>query len=250
MYTLSFSWCLGMFVLACLAEYVGHRWYLHNPCSQGFFAHAIEHHRDDMREPHHIVFGWRTIFFILVISSPLWVLPLFWGVWISLMWPIVVCWWSLSWAGIHKTCHGLPQTAFMARAFCPWSGAAVRHHLRHHERPTTNFAAVFYWTDCVFGTHGSIKMATKTERVVIRDFRINGQMAFAPATITITPGTTVLWTNESATEHTVTSDTGTFDSNTIAPGAEWSHTFDAHSVGSFPYHCAIHQHMRGVVTVT
>lgn len=49
-------------------------------------------------------------------------------------------------------------------------------------------------------------------------------------------GTTVIWTNNGATIHTVTSDDGTsFDSGTIASGGTYSHTFN--TAGSFAYLC-------------
>jgi LPXTG-motif cell wall-anchored protein len=70
---------------------------------------------------------------------------------------------------------------------------------------------------------------------------------FVPATITIAPGDTVVWTNNGASPHTSTG--GSWDSGTMNPGATFSHTFS--SVGSFPYICEFHEAigMTGTVVV-
>lgn len=72
--------------------------------------------------------------------------------------------------------------------------------------------------------------------------------AFDPASISVTVGATVTWTNEDSTAHTVTFDSGGVDSGQLAAGATYSRTFDA--PGTFAYHCAIHPSMTGTVTVT
>ncbi len=73
--------------------------------------------------------------------------------------------------------------------------------------------------------------------------------AFNSAALTVAKGATVKWTNNDATAHTVTSDTGTeLNSGSIAPGATFSHTFSA--AGSFSYHCNIHPSMTAAITVT
>jgi plastocyanin len=72
--------------------------------------------------------------------------------------------------------------------------------------------------------------------------------AFNPATISVKVGTKVTWTNQDSAGHTVTFDTGSDTSDTLAQGATYDHTFDA--AGSFAYHCKIHPTMKGTVTVT
>jgi plastocyanin len=72
--------------------------------------------------------------------------------------------------------------------------------------------------------------------------------SFQPATITVPVGATVTWTNNDTTGHTVTADGGSFKSNTLAPGAGFSHTFAA--AGTFAYHCSIHASMKAAVTMT
>ena len=71
--------------------------------------------------------------------------------------------------------------------------------------------------------------------------------AFVPATITILNGTTVIWTNNDNVDHTITSDSGFFDSGSIAQGQTFVWTFN--EIGTFNYHCSIHSFMQGEVTV-
>jgi len=71
--------------------------------------------------------------------------------------------------------------------------------------------------------------------------------AFAPGSISVPAGTTVTWTNNDNMVHTVTSNTGDFDSGNVQPGGTFSHTFTA--TGTFNYKCLIHANMTGVVIV-
>jgi plastocyanin len=71
--------------------------------------------------------------------------------------------------------------------------------------------------------------------------------AFSPATLNISIGTTVTWTNEDSVNHTVTSPSAGFDSGTLANGTTFSHTFNA--AGDFEYHCTIHSSMVGHIIV-
>jgi plastocyanin len=73
-------------------------------------------------------------------------------------------------------------------------------------------------------------------------------MAFNPATVTISVGDTVEWTNQMNMDHTVTPDNGEFPSSGhIKAKAKFSHTFT--SSGSVSYHCEIHPFMKGTVVV-
>jgi len=73
--------------------------------------------------------------------------------------------------------------------------------------------------------------------------------AFAPSTITVARGTTVIWTNQQAgIPHTVISDTNAFGSGTLNTGV--SFRFQFNTPGTFRYHCSIHPSMHGTVTVT
>ncbi len=82
-----------------------------------------------------------------------------------------------------------------------------------------------------------------TETVTVR---ING-MRFEPAQVTVKPGTTVTWIQESRMPHTITGRTDELRSSTLNAGQQFSHTFD--SVGSYSYACDFHPSMRGSVIV-
>ncbi|MDO8493637.1 MAG: plastocyanin/azurin family copper-binding protein [bacterium] len=84
-------------------------------------------------------------------------------------------------------------------------------------------------------------VVTSSNAVLIASFK------FAPNTITVKKGTTVLWTNTDSSPHTVTGDGG-LDSGTMAINQTYSFTFD--SVGTFNYRCAFHPGMTGNVVVT
>jgi plastocyanin len=82
--------------------------------------------------------------------------------------------------------------------------------------------------------------STTTGKVSIVDF------SFTPASVTVTPGGTVTWTNNGATAHTVTFPD--FASPQLQPGQTFSHTFA--TAGTFSYHCSIHPTMTGTVIVS
>lgn len=72
-------------------------------------------------------------------------------------------------------------------------------------------------------------------------------LAYDPPTITIPPGTTVTWSNDDVTPHTVTAVDGQFDSGIFDPGASFSWTFP--EPGTFAYQCLLHPNMQGSVVV-
>jgi plastocyanin len=72
-------------------------------------------------------------------------------------------------------------------------------------------------------------------------------LAFDPANLEVTVGTTVTWTNAEAIPHTVTAAGGEFGSEILNEGDTFSHTFNA--AGEFDYICAVHPNMTGTVTV-
>ncbi|MGX9854854.1 cupredoxin domain-containing protein [Limimaricola variabilis] len=71
--------------------------------------------------------------------------------------------------------------------------------------------------------------------------------AFQPATLTVAPGDTVVFTNRDAAPHTVTADSGAFDSGRLATGQTIGMSFNAR--GDYSYYCALHPRMRGSITV-
>lgn len=73
--------------------------------------------------------------------------------------------------------------------------------------------------------------------------------AFTPQTLTITPGSTVIWTNSDSVAHTVVSDSGSeIDSPSLTKGESFSHTFT--TPGTYTYHCSIHPNMKGTIIVS
>jgi len=70
---------------------------------------------------------------------------------------------------------------------------------------------------------------------------------FAPPSITVAPGTTVVWVNRGPSQHTSTSDSGAWDSGALNPGGSFPIRFD--TAGTFTYHCAIHPQMVGRIVV-
>lgn len=78
--------------------------------------------------------------------------------------------------------------------------------------------------------------------VIIQNF------AFSPNNLTVKTGTTVTWTNNDSTTHTITSDNGAFQSSgNLNQGAKYTFTFT--KAGTYPYHCSIHPNMKGTVVV-
>jgi plastocyanin len=77
---------------------------------------------------------------------------------------------------------------------------------------------------------------------------------YDPSPLTVKAGTSVTWTNNDSSIHTVTSglpekgDVGTlFDSSLISPGNTFVHVFDKQ--GTFDYSCTLHPFMHGQINV-
>src|SRR5690242_14287724 len=73
------------------------------------------------------------------------------------------------------------------------------------------------------------------------------KFAYAPQEITIAPGTAVVWINRDETPHTVTGKTGELASPGLDTGDRYEHAFERE--GDYPYTCAVHPFMTGVVHV-
>jgi plastocyanin len=69
--------------------------------------------------------------------------------------------------------------------------------------------------------------------------------SFRPATITVSAGDTVTWTNAGKQPHTATG--SGFDTGILKTGQSGSHTFA--SPGTFTYICSLHPFMKGTVVV-
>src|ERR1700761_8735304 len=71
--------------------------------------------------------------------------------------------------------------------------------------------------------------------------------AFAPATLTITAGTTVTWKNEDDSPHRIGDKDGTLKSAALDTADTFSHSFAA--PGEYPYISPIHPYMVGKIIV-
>jgi plastocyanin len=71
--------------------------------------------------------------------------------------------------------------------------------------------------------------------------------AYGPSQLDVLPGETVLWSNVSQRTHTVTSDTGLFDSGHLPSGDRFSFVFSR--PGIYRYHCTIHSSIVGEIDV-
>ena len=70
---------------------------------------------------------------------------------------------------------------------------------------------------------------------------------FEPRELSISVGDTVVWVNRDAFLHSATTDSAAWSSPVLFQGDRW--VFVATKAGRFPYHCAAHPVMLGVLTV-
>jgi plastocyanin len=71
-------------------------------------------------------------------------------------------------------------------------------------------------------------------------------LAFAPGTLTVARGATVVFDNDDTAPHTVTARSGGVDSGVIDPGRQ----FTLAVTDGFDYFCSIHPSMTAKITVT
>ena len=81
-----------------------------------------------------------------------------------------------------------------------------------------------------------------SKAVTIQDY------TYEPASITVTRGTTVVFTNRDSTPHTATSkESGGFESGSIDTGETGKITLE--KTGTFAYYCVFHPFMKGTIVV-
>jgi plastocyanin len=88
---------------------------------------------------------------------------------------------------------------------------------------------------------GSPASAAETYTVQISDF------AFKPASLTVSPGDTVVFINRDGDAHTVSASDKSFDSAGLDTNEKWTHTFT--KPGTYAYFCELHPYMKGVIVV-
>jgi plastocyanin len=71
-------------------------------------------------------------------------------------------------------------------------------------------------------------------------------LAFAPGTLTVAKGSTVVFDNDDTAPHTVTARSGGVDSGVLDPGRQFSLT----ATEGFDYFCTIHPSMTATIVVT
>src|SRR6185503_12707735 len=79
---------------------------------------------------------------------------------------------------------------------------------------------------------GAAPRAAETKDVNIKDFE------FDPKAITVNVGDTIHWKNNGQNEHTAQADDGSFASDDLEAGEEFSFTFT--KAGTIPYFCKYH----------
>ena len=89
----------------------------------------------------------------------------------------------------------------------------------------------------------TVRMSQPTPGKII-DVSINN-FAFNPASVTISTGDTIRWTNKDSATHTVKG--SSFESGSLAQGDTYEFTFT--EPGAYDYTCSIHPSMKGTVTV-
>lgn len=78
-------------------------------------------------------------------------------------------------------------------------------------------------------------------RIVMKGF------TFAPASLIVKSGTTVMWTNEDDEPHTVVSESGLFHSDALDTDGTFAFRFD--HPGTYRFLCSIHPQMVGTIVV-
>ena len=87
----------------------------------------------------------------------------------------------------------------------------------------------------------ALKAAASSATVQIDNF------AFAPATLTVTAGTTVIWKNHDDDAHTVVEKDRKFKSAALDTDDTFSQTFT--TPGEYDYFCSVHPRMTGKIVV-
>jgi plastocyanin len=98
----------------------------------------------------------------------------------------------------------------------------------------------------VLAALAAVLLAATTASADSHDIAIR-DTGFDPAILSVVAGEPVTWTNESAGEHTVTSNDGTLDSGPLGPGESYGHVFEA--PGTFEYHDAADPSRTGTIVV-
>jgi plastocyanin len=95
-----------------------------------------------------------------------------------------------------------------------------------------------------------LALGTASSAAIAADGAVTiGNFAFAPAVLTIVPGTKVVWTNSDEEPHTVLSADGGMSFKSAALDTDDKFTFTFDKPGTYKYFCSIHPHMSGTIVV-
>ena len=108
------------------------------------------------------------------------------------------------------------------------------------------FASVMLIASATLSAHRSGTVMAEPAQQQTPEVKIDN-FSFAPATITISAGTTVTWVNHDDIPHTVVSDDKVFKSKVLDTDEKFSFTFS--KAGTYPYVCSVHPKMTGKVVV-
>ena len=87
----------------------------------------------------------------------------------------------------------------------------------------------------------AVRIAVNPAAVRIDNFN------YSPPTLTVAPGTTVIWTNDDDDAHTVVEKDRKFKSAALDTGDTFSQTFP--EAGEYEYFCSLHPRMVGKIVV-
>ena len=105
---------------------------------------------------------------------------------------------------------------------------------------TALVVAIFLIVSC-YKSKSNYNSTAGTSRITITS------SAYTPASLTVVSGSTVTWTNNDNTIHTVTTEDGTINSGDIAPGSTFSKTFM--TTGTYNYHDTHNTTIMGALVV-
>ena len=91
-----------------------------------------------------------------------------------------------------------------------------------------------------------ISIVSAQQKPESKEIKIDN-FSFGPATLTVTVGSTVTWTNRDDIPHTAVSTDGIFKSKVMDTDEKFTYAFD--KSGTFTYSCSIHPKMTGKVVV-
>lgn len=119
-------------------------------------------------------------------------------------------------------------------------------YVDHRDERNPAYAGTITVRDQATPTTGTGPVPTTAPPPTTASVTMAGEQ-FRPGSVLIAVGGTVNWLNDDDRPHTVTGDSGGFDSGPMSARARFSHRFD--TPGSFGYNCAFHSGMRGTINV-